>query len=97
MNTKHTPGPWGALGRNRHEQKTIPLRSIHCERLGYSIAFVSYDRDGETEANARLISAAPDLLAACIAMLDERSGAAQLSDASQAARAAIAKATGAAQ
>ena len=48
----------------------------------------------ETRANARLIAAAPELLASCVAMLAERSGAAQLSDACHQARAVIAKATG---
>ncbi len=60
--SKHTPGPWGQLGRKRNEHKTIPLRAIYCEALGYHVAFVSDDRDGETRANARLIAAAPDML-----------------------------------
>jgi outer membrane translocation and assembly module TamA len=62
--SKHTPGPWGQLGRKRNEHKTIPLRSIYCEALGYHVAFVSDDHDGEARANARLIAAAPKLLEA---------------------------------
>ena len=63
-NAKHTKGPWGDTGRDRNDHKMIPLRSIYCERLGYSIGFVSSDRHGEPEANARLIAAAPELLEA---------------------------------
>lgn len=45
-------------------------------------------------AQRRVKEAAPELLAALVALLAERSGAAQLSNASLDARAAIAKATG---
>lgn len=72
MSAKHTPGPWGQVGRGRDCFVTVPLRSIYCERLGYSVAFVSHDRGGEPEANARLIAAAPELLEAlrdCEALL----------------------------
>jgi len=70
METKHTPGPWilgtegdGAVG------------SVYCDNaLGSRVAIV-YGREQaytvfpreEEEANARLIAAAPNLLAACIA------------------------------
>jgi hypothetical protein len=60
----YTRGPWGCPGRERDQHVTIPLRSIYCERLGYSVAFVSGDWAGEPEANANLIGAATDLLEA---------------------------------
>ena len=96
---KHTPGPWGATGRSRDEQKTIPLRSIYCERFGYSVAFVSDDRNGEPEANARLIAAAPELLAALRDVLKRsrpNGNDMTLQRISAIATAAIAKATGSA-
>lgn len=68
METQHTPGPW--------HTGTMPdtARSIYaaegrmrCEEKGtclYPIAW-TVDFDGEAEANARLIAAAPELLTAC--------------------------------
>lgn len=89
MSTKHTPGPW----------------SIHRERIifaedGYAIADVTTyhgKRQEQTQANARLIAAAPELLGElkrAVAMIEEaRSrGSKQIVPASM--RAAIAKATG---
>ena len=65
MNAKHTPGPWG-----------YQLGSI-IDREGYLIADVRSRFDdgkgGEDyhQANARLIAAAPNLLAALEAMIRE--------------------------
>ena len=79
--SKHTPGPWKASDRwgnfgdrNRHESDA-PTGQV--SRFSYSVA----DEDGfvvahcagplvtmdseRSEANARLIAAAPELLAAC--------------------------------
>ena len=97
--SKHTPGPW----RNDCFMVLAPPnvgnykgREI-CHTGGHDI------RDGnESEANARLIAAAPDLLAACeqlmeylkLLPLDENNDAAWASNAPQLARAAIAKAKG---
>ena len=60
--TKHTPGPWSTAIVVRD------FASVIDEKHGQYIADV-YDRsdddgNGETEANARLIAAAPDLLEA---------------------------------
>jgi hypothetical protein len=58
---KHTPAPW-ADGK-----KDIPIRAIDQEALGFSIIYINTDsvaRKVEAAANARLIAAAPDLLAA---------------------------------
>lgn len=53
MTTTHTPGPWSATG-------------YHVEARAGAIATVCDAGDGDTEgdANARLMAAAPDLLAA---------------------------------
>ncbi|MCZ8436850.1 hypothetical protein [Achromobacter xylosoxidans] len=70
MTTKHTPGPWRALP----EECDKPYIRIRGTRLGgrYKVANVLtpvYDGVNQREAeetrdNARLISAAPDMLAA---------------------------------
>lgn len=64
MKTSHTPGPWTATD-------TPPFR-IRAEGEGMSVAVAFQFRDGapdrdiaQVNANARLIAAAPDLLAAC--------------------------------
>jgi hypothetical protein len=56
---KHTPGLW-TNSQNRIEDAS-----------GDEIASVSYQRSGYVQANIRLISAAPDLLAACQWMFDQ--------------------------
>lgn len=53
---KHTPGPWRMSGR-----EVVGLKEkIICEVPSYGILRGKVD-----DANARLIAAAPDLLAAC--------------------------------
>jgi hypothetical protein len=61
---KHTPGPWNLVWWG-NEKYPYPLSSL-ADNDGKWIA-----RDGtvSSEANARLIAAAPDLLAACRAAL----------------------------
>lgn len=89
----HTPGPW------RHE-KDFSVRATN----NYEIAHVShmnYERGGTCEANARLIAAAPDMLealkwAAEILESYKNQKCGIHIDAIEKARAAIAKATGAA-
>jgi hypothetical protein len=77
----HTPGPWFMTeGWVMAEADKKPI--------------ANFNFYAATEANARLIAAAPELLEALRALLAERSHAAQLSDACFAARAAIARATG---
>ncbi|MFA5377170.1 MAG: hypothetical protein WC455_15570 [Dehalococcoidia bacterium] len=63
MNTQHTPGPWevykghdGKLG-----QTHILAHNPNTKLSDYAVAVMV---DGN-EADARLIAAAPDLLAAC--------------------------------
>lgn len=82
----HTPAPWA-------NDATIPLKAVDCERLEYSIVFVNGHREQEAQANARLIAAAPDLLAALEALLSDVGPSSGLPSAIQ-AREAIAKARG---
>ena len=92
MNAKHTPGPW-SIGEH---QKIISTGwSIRIPSDGSAIAYVLGERNPELQANARLIAAAPDLLAALKELLHmpEFDGTPEASllrrDAKRAARAAI--------
>lgn len=64
----HTPGPWSF---------TADMYGLHNMRVfgaadarGNGIANCGYDERGECEANARLIAAAPEMLAALEALLE---------------------------
>lgn len=89
----HTPGPWELSAKEGREGH----RQIHKD--GYSLALVcaraSSPASGpqyfEKDANARLIAAAPDLLAALKHLMRYDFGE---SDGAKAGRAAIAKAEG---
>jgi hypothetical protein len=94
--SKHTPGPW-------HVGKTAPC--IVYDDNGWGVAnTVNHDRYVYAmQANARLIAAAPDMLAALQAILqgvkhdDTGDGYAEIvlsTDDARTARAAVAKATG---
>lgn len=54
----HTPGPWKAESRN------YGMARVLCGRRVIA-GSITGEPDGEAMANARLIAAAPDLLAAC--------------------------------
>lgn len=82
-----TPGPWETLSFSQHELQT----DFAMVKIGKRVHMVGYS--DEDKANARLIAAAPDLLAALEALLDYENGI-QKSIAEQMARAAIAKAGG---
>lgn len=85
---QHTPGPWHAMPFNGGE--TIYAHDNH--RVAECLAT---GKHGEKhEANARLIAAAPELLAALQNILAANPDLAEVADE---ARAAIAKATGGAQ
>jgi hypothetical protein len=67
--SKHTPGPWHC--------KTVPIGRIWIQdSTTYAVAHVAKSRK-ESEANAHLIAAAPELLEACEMARDVISGAAQ--------------------
>lgn len=63
MNTKHTPGPWIAIPDATHRDHQL-IVAIGPEHTGLDVASVRPWMTHD-EANARLIAAAPDLLAAC--------------------------------
>ena len=97
--SKHTPGPWFASALRTHSAQGSRDGCDIGADDGTSVGIVyALDlwlpteacRDGETEANAALVAAAPDLLAALEAMLLGNKHLAP-----ELARAAIAKATGA--
>lgn len=54
----HTPGPWFLNSYMRHQIRASGECEEHC------VAY-SYPSSANSGANARLIAAAPDLLAAC--------------------------------
>lgn len=83
---KHTPGPW--IVNNGQMEVGEGKLSIEAENE-YFIAQV--DEGMRQQENAKLISAAPDLLAALMNYVD---GCSSSIDAASIARAAIAKATG---
>lgn len=88
MSAKHSLGQWLAVGP----------RVYMAEKPGSLIATVGYLRDGRVEAaNARLIAAAPDLLAALqdyVAGDCPEAGDIRANRIFAAAKAAIARATG---
>lgn len=83
---KHTPGPWHTAG-----EQGVQIRSKRDQ-----IAKVWTMRGNEWKANARLLAAAPELLAALKGMLEVFGDEFGIGDSSVCddARAAIAKATG---
>jgi hypothetical protein len=102
----HTSGPWTYQGARNYEgfsiapRETLPtLASV--ERCGPNrIAVECFNFPGETEDNARLIAAAPALLAACQASELSRRYPLRMDlevEAKRATREAIAAATGPAE
>lgn len=91
----HTPGPWhySRLDEWTHSVVTKHGKLLDGSDNCWAIASVNKNREPEHEANARLISAAPDLLSAVRGLLDALPSA-TTHPAIKAARAAIAKATG---
>jgi hypothetical protein len=61
MNTQHTPGPWAV----KHHEDTDTYSIIVAGRQWNSWTVAALGHSKEDEANARLIAAAPDLLAVC--------------------------------
>lgn len=88
----HTPGPWKAESNGEINSTVEPwgaVATVEANSLGRRRITIA-----EAEANAALIAAAPDLLAACKAMLAkfDHSPLDKVSVAADMARAAIAKA-----
>ena len=74
--TKHTPGPWLLAGDDGKSDATAYARTpvnqnpLYIARVyGEGVLASSSPGTEERKANARLIAAAPDLLAACKAAL----------------------------
>lgn len=68
VSSKHTPGPW-IWGADAHDSRVMATEAPWRDR---TIAEVHHGEDVMGEANGHLIAAAPDLLAACEAMLTQR-------------------------
>jgi hypothetical protein len=69
--TKHTPGPWTIAKSGEHIEirgnpQTTNMVNSDLARCGGPKSWLD---ESEVEANARLIAAAPDLLAACKAVI----------------------------
>ena len=70
MNAKHTPGPWRALSANDYTYengkalKVVAVNPAHHSDYKFSAIVYGNLVDGRCEADAHLIAAAPDLLAA---------------------------------
>lgn len=99
----HTPGPWKASGTKAlgYSEVVAPGSDFHQGHLvaiintRYGVRYGVTERmpREQTDANARLIAAAPDLLEACRMVVD-RWEEGDLAEAVRACDAAIAKATG---
>lgn len=106
-NAKHTPGPWLV-----HDRSTVHMQDQDIARVGVRLDVVTHlateifglvarcggsGAPGEADANARLIAAAPDLLAAAQSLINGRTDCNDRNCGECThcrARAAIAKATG---
>jgi len=89
MNAQHTPAPWND---GLHYQGQLAIQSDNGRLVALCGAMARNDEQLENLANARLIAAAPDLLACLLDVLDA-DGDLDAMDFNR-YRAAIAKATG---
>ena len=64
----YTPGPWEHRVVSGGEDILI-LAGAESPRAGREITLIRYAQEGEANANARLIAAAPELLEACEAAI----------------------------
>ena len=92
MNAQHTPAPWND---GLHHQGHLAIQSDNGRLVALCGALARDDAQLENLANARLIAAAPDLLACLLDVLDA-DGDLDAMDFNR-YRSAIAKATGEAQ
>jgi len=95
---QHTPGPW-VVGPGYSEDGFREVPVGHPTALGTITTAVAIDTAGlgSQDANARLVAAAPELLAAARAVNDFINGVADAVEPFALVRAAIAKATGTAE
>ena len=70
---KHTPGPWKAVYYSGDNNRPTVVRKVS-GRADNPVCVIAklftHHGETETEANARLIATAPELLAACKAVVD---------------------------
>ncbi len=88
--SKHTKGPWTASGFDEEYTDQINIKGDGF----YVAAAIWMGNPGEQEANARLIAAAPELLEALEAVLQQVDDDSSYEEMRADIRAAIAKATG---
>lgn len=70
--TEHTPGPWRAVDVSQtYPEWQIVTDEYECQYIADVMPVDLALNIADTEANARLISAAPDLLAALEAVLQD--------------------------
>ena len=105
MDLKHTPGPWHvewAMAQGGDAHHVCDRRSM-AELSVIATVHFHDDTDGETEANARLIAASPEMLEALLLFVEYESASESSDDVAmmiayaefkRAAHAAIAAATG---
>lgn len=67
--SKHTPGPWGIEYDNGDEAGDGQWYNVGPVKVWFSYRATS-EQQGRARADASLISAAPDLLAACKAVVE---------------------------
>ena len=93
----HSPGPWVKISRDRLWNEIVSSTNRQIVLVQKNSAYFKVPAE-ETEGNATLIAAAPELLEACKALLSAFEGyemlAALDSTVQEQARAAIAKASG---
>lgn len=96
MNSKHTPGPWTAsLPEDRLSDAAISARTPIYKNIANIARVYRRDSERQRDADARLIAAAPDLLAALDELLADKYLSDPINaDRMAAARAAIRKARG---
>lgn len=64
MKSKHSPGPWSTNGRFVVQSPEYDKAQPGCPYIADCLVSQSARPEGTTDANAKLIAAAPDLLAA---------------------------------
>jgi cytochrome P450 len=91
--SKHTPGPWSVSSRDHVYYVTSDDEMDVCRVYGAN-EFSNAEQTANAEADAAMIAAAPDMLAALRALVNGAFATALASSAVEQARAAIAKAEG---
>ncbi len=95
MSTQHTPGPWSVAEKENRDDLDLPYWCVFSLSDAETAPSRAYgDTPEQRKANAGLIAAAPDLLAALDRIKDYVMGDPVAASALTQARAAIAKAQG---